>query len=85
MDRRDEFRSNRLGFGGGPFGDSQNCSAAHVDSQYEALGLRTGRAPPPSRDWRDFLAVSEVKDQDHCGSCWTFSTTGCLESHHFLR
>ena len=84
---RDEFRSTSLGFGGGALGESQNCSATHIhsESQYRALGISTGRAPPATRDWRDLGAVSVVKDQAHCGSCWTFSTTGCLESHHYLR
>lgn len=82
----DEFRTTRLGFGnGGGLGESQNCSATHEGSQYRALGLSKGRAPPPARDWRDLGAVSPVKNQGSCGSCWTFSTTGCLESHHYLR
>jgi KDEL-tailed cysteine endopeptidase len=36
---------------------------------------------PASFDWRSRGAISPIRDQGDCGSCWAFTAVAALEAH----
>jgi len=60
----------------------EDCAACNL---FPHFAKYTDGNMPDSFDWRSLGAVTEIKNQAYCGSCWSFSTAADLEGTTYLK
>jgi cathepsin L len=66
-----------------------NSASASASATASKRSLASVQDLPASVDWRAMKngksAITPVKNQGSCGSCWAFASTETIESHWFLK
>lgn len=96
MDKIDAANKKNNGFTMGVT-EFTDISEEEFNRRYMTLGSPSNESVPehvsdPTRaslpqrvDWRDFSAVTVVKNQNPCGTCWSFAGAGAIEGIVAIR
>jgi len=53
--------------------------------RYNKVVFKASGSAPDSWNWIDQGVLGKVKNQGSCGSCWAFSTMGCIEARYYIN